>query len=68
MRAWSEVVVEQVIFGDVCRRYRPNIRMGRLKEVHPDLIQAVLGVIKKLFDDACRYMAGHSQPLETLSA
>lgn len=68
MRSWCEVVVEEVIFGDVARRYRANIMMGRLRNVHPDRMQAVIDVIEPLFNDACRYMPDHSQPLTTLSA
>ena len=34
MRSWCEVVVEEVIFGDVSRRYRANIMMGGFRNVH----------------------------------
>ncbi len=68
MRSWCEVVVEEVIFGDVSRRYRANIMMGGLRDVHPERMQAVIDVIWQLFDDACRYIPDHSQPLTTLSA
>ena len=68
MRSWCEVVVEEVIFGDVSRRYRANIMMGGLRNVHPERMQAAIDVIEQLFKDACRYMPGHSQPLPTLSA
>ena len=67
MRSWCEVVVEEVIFGDVSRRYRANIMMGRLRNVHPERMQAAIDVIEQLFNDACRYMPDHSQPLPTLS-
>ena len=68
MRSWCEVVVEEVIFGDVSRRYRANIMMGGLRNVHPERMQAAINVIEELFNDACRYMPDHSQPLPTLSA
>lgn len=68
MRSWCEVVVEEVIFGDVSRRYRANIMMGSLKNVHPDRMQPAIEVIEQLFNDACRYIPDHSQPLPTLSA
>ena len=68
MRSWCEVVVEGVIFGDVSRRYRANIMMGGLRNVHPERMQAAIDVIEPLFNDACRYMPDHSQPLPTLSA
>lgn len=68
MRSWCEVVVEEVIFGDVSRRYRANIMMGGFRNVHPDRMQPVIDVIEQLFNDACRYIPDHSQPLPTLSA
>ena len=66
MRSWCEVVIEEVIFGDVSRRYRANIMMGGLRNVHPERMQAAIDVIEPLFNDACRYMPDHSQPLPTL--
>ena len=68
MRSWCEVVVEEVIFGDVSRRYRANIMMGGLRHVHPERMQAAINVIEQLFNDACRYIPDHSQPLPTLGA
>ena len=68
MRSWCEVVVEEVIFGDVSRRYRANIMMGGLRNVHPERMQAAISVIEQLFNDACRYIPDHSQPLPTLGA
>lgn len=68
MRSWCEVVVEEVLFGDVTRRYRANIMMGGLRNVHPDRLPAAITVIEELFDKACRYIPDHSQPLPTLSS
>lgn len=68
MRSWCEVVVEEVIFGDVSRRYRANIMMSGLRNVHPERMPAAIDVVEQLFNDACRYMPDHSQPLPTLSA
>ncbi len=67
MRSWCEVVVEEVIFGDVSRRYRANIMMGGFRNVHPERMQALIDVVVQLFNDACRYIPDHSQPLHTLS-
>lgn len=67
MRSWCEVVVEEVLFGDVTRRYRANIMMGGLRNVHPDRLAAAISVIEDLFNRACRYIPDHSQPLPTLS-
>jgi hypothetical protein len=68
MRSWCEVVVEEVLFGDVARRYRANIMMGGLSKVRPDLLENAIVVIEDLFNRACRYIPDHSQPLPTLSA
>ena len=67
MRSWCEVVVEEVLFGDVTRRYRANIMMGGLRNVYPDRLEAAITVIENLFNRACRYIPDHSQPLPTLS-
>jgi len=68
MRSWCEVVVEEVLFGDITRRYRANVMMGGFKKVHPDRLQAAMDAIGDLFNRACRYIPDHSQPLPTLSA
>lgn len=68
MRSWCEVVVEEVIFGDVSRRYRANIMMGGFRKFHPDRMQSAMDIIEKLFTDACRFIPDHSQPLPTLSS
>ena len=67
MRSWCEVVVEEVLFGDVTRRYRANIMMGGLRNVRPDRLGAAITVVEDLFNRACRYIPDHSQPLPTLS-
>ena len=67
IRSWCEVVVEEVLFGDVTRRYRANVMMGGLRNVHPDRLDAAITVIEGLFNKACRYIPDHSQPLPTLS-
>jgi hypothetical protein len=67
MRSWCEVVVEEVLFGDVTRRYRANIMMSGLRKVRPDRLGAAITAIEDLFNRACRYIPDHSQPLPTLS-
>jgi hypothetical protein len=68
MRSWCEVVVEEVLFGDVTRRYRANVMMGGLRSIRPDRLEAAITVIEDLFNRACRYIPDHSQPLPTLSS
>ena len=67
MRSWCEVVVEEVLFADVTRRYRANVMMGGLKNVRPDRLAQAIATIGDLFDRACRFIPDHSQPLPTLS-
>jgi hypothetical protein len=37
-----------------------------LRLIKPDRLKAAIDVITPIFDKACRYMPGHSQPLDTL--
>ncbi len=67
LRSWIETFVEQELLGGVTERYRPNVMMGRLNNLRPDLFTDAIDRINPLFDKACRYMGGHSQPLEQLS-
>lgn len=66
MRSWCEVVVEQELLGGVSLRMRPNIVMGNLKKVKADRLPAAATAVTEVFERACRYMAGHSQPLARL--
>lgn len=67
VRSWCETYVEQDLLQNVTRRYQPNVMMTNLSKINPDNIRKAVSVIDPIFDKACRYMAGHSQPLEQLS-
>lgn len=67
IRSWCETYVEQELLQNVTRRYQPNVMMNNLSKIKVDDIPKAVSVIDPIFAKACRYMAGHSQPLEQLS-
>lgn len=66
IRAWCETFVEQELLEGVTQRYQPNVMMTKLPSIRPDEIPKANSVIEPIFDKACRYMGGHSQPTEQL--
>ncbi len=66
MRTWCETVAENELLGKVVRRYQPNVAMQNLQMIHADRLHAAIKAIYPIWEKACRYMAGHSQPLVTL--
>ena len=66
IRSWCEVFTETELLRGVTQRYQPNVGMTRLSNINtgklPELIETVVGI----FEEACRYIDGHSQPLPTL--
>jgi len=64
LRSWCEAFVEQELLGNVSQRYRANIMMTRLGEIHPDRFATAATTVTEVFEKACRCMAGHSQPQE----
>jgi hypothetical protein len=41
--------------------------MTSLAKIKGNRLAAAIAVILPIFEDCCRYMSGHSQPMETLS-
>ncbi len=64
IRTWCELIVEEGFFKSVIRRYEPNIMFTKVNSIKGDFIEE-LTPVSELFDKACRWMAGHSQPTET---
>ncbi len=60
-------IVETDLLQSVTQRYQPNVMITRLPKIKADRLSDAIAVIMPLFDKACRYIASHSQPLETLS-
>jgi energy-coupling factor transporter ATP-binding protein EcfA2 len=66
IRSWCEVFTETELLKGVSQRYQPNIRMTLLPEIKSSALPAAIAVVSRVFDNACRYILGHSQPLVTL--
>jgi energy-coupling factor transporter ATP-binding protein EcfA2 len=67
MRSWCEVFVEKELLAGVTERYQPNVRMTALSNIKADALADAAKIVSAVFEDACRYIDGHSQPLATLS-
>ena len=66
IRVWCELVVEGDLLAKVTQRYQPNVAMTNLEHIKPERLKSAIAVILPIFEKACRYMPGHSQPLDTL--
>jgi hypothetical protein len=67
LRNACEVIVESELFQGVTQRYQPNVRMTSLPNIKCDRLQAAIQVIYPIYEDCCRCITSHSQPLETLN-
>jgi recombinational DNA repair ATPase RecF len=67
LRSLCEVIVETELLAGVTTRYQPNVRMTVLPKIKGEALTAAVEVICPVFEDCCRYIASHSQPLETLN-
>lgn len=66
IRTWCELIVEEGFLCGIIRRYEPNIRFTMVPQINPDFVSE-LSKVHSLYEKACRYMTGHSQPAETLN-
>lgn len=66
VRAWCEVFTEIELLQGVTQRYQPNVRMTSLPKIKPEALPAAIATVNRIFEEACRYIDGHSQPLPTL--
>ena len=67
IRSWCEVFTELELLGGVTQRYQPNVRMTTLAKIRPERLADAIQTVTQVFEDACRYIDGHSQPLVTLA-
>jgi energy-coupling factor transporter ATP-binding protein EcfA2 len=65
LRGLSEIVVEQELLKGVVQRYLPNVMMTKLEKINVGDLQESMAAIMPVFEKSCRYIASHSQPLET---
>lgn len=67
IRNICEVIVEQELLQGVTQRYQPNVMMTRLPNINFDGLKGSVAAIYPVYEDSCRYIGSHSQPLETLN-
>jgi ABC-type Na+ transport system ATPase subunit NatA len=65
LRGLSEIVVEHEMLKGVVQRYAPNVMMTKLDQINVGKLQESMAAIMPVFEKCCRYVASHSQPLET---
>ena len=68
IRSWCELFVEQEVFAKVTERFQPNVRMTALKRIKIPRLEQTIETVFSVFEEACRYIDAHSQPLPTLGA
>jgi len=66
IRSWCEVFTETELLRGATQRYQPNVRMTVLPSIRADLLPELIEVVTRIFEDACRFIDGHSQPLASL--
>ena len=66
IRSWCELFVEQEVLKKVTERYQPNVRMTSLSRINVPKLEDTRHTVMSVFEDACRYIEAHSQPLPTL--
>jgi hypothetical protein len=67
LRSWCEVFTETVVLQGVTQRYQPQVRMTVLAKIKIDRLESTFATVTEIFEEACRYIDGHSQPLASLS-
>ncbi|WP_158541005.1 AAA family ATPase [Sporosarcina sp. BI001-red] len=64
IRTWCELIVEEGFLKSIIRRYEPNIMFSSVRSIDGTFVDE-LEAVSNLFDKSCRWMAGHSQPIES---
>ena len=67
IRSWCEVFTETELLQGVTQRYQPNVGMTKLSNIKTDKLGEIIPKVTEVFEEACRYIDGHSQPLVTLA-
>ena len=65
LRNLCELVVEVEMLKGVVQRYEPNVMMTKLDKINVEKFSDSLATIVPTFEKSCRYIASHSQPVET---
>jgi energy-coupling factor transporter ATP-binding protein EcfA2 len=67
LRNICEVIVETELLQGVTQRHQAMVRMTMLPKINFDGLESAVSAINPVYDDCCRYIGSHSQPLETLN-
>lgn len=65
LRSWCEVFTEDELLKGVTRRYQANVQMTTLRNINVDKLGEIIPKVSEIFEEACRYIDGHSQALIT---
>lgn len=65
LRSWCEVFTEDELLKGVTRRYQANVQMTTLININVDQLGEIIPKVSEVFEEACRYIDGHSQALIT---
>lgn len=65
LRSWCEVFTEDELLKGVTRRYQANVQMTTLANINVDKLGEIIPKVREVFEEACRYIDGHSQALIT---
>ena len=66
IRSWCEVFTEKELLQGVTQRYQPNVGMTKLEKINTEKLGDIIPRVNTIFEEACRFIDGHSQPLPTL--
>ena len=66
IRSWCEVFTETELLQGVTQRYQPNVGMTKLAKINTGKLADLIATVTRIFEEACRFIDGHSQPLATL--
>lgn len=67
MRSWCEIFIERELLAGVTERYQPNVRATALTNINTSRLNETIETVVSVFEDASRYMPGHSQPPQHLA-
>ena len=56
---------EHEMLKGVVQRYAPNVMMTKVEKINVGRLQESMSAVIPVFEKACRYIASHSQPIET---
>lgn len=68
IRNICEVIVEQELLQGVTQRHQSMVRMTMLPKINFSGLEGGVTAIYPIYEDCCRYIGLHSQPIETLNA